>query len=301
MNLDAHGIIVQRDGDGGDSLHHHASYAFLKKFREDKNVGPSLVEQELPLPKEWSEVEPEFTARQVIHGDLMKPMTGYYVRHPDPREWYSNPWTTSRDQLMPCIMALGAHRMYGKLWSLQWRILARFTLAQNIFRNWDSPSVQKPKLPDPFIGHLHVLIRAWNWYALPFYPLLLVLDLVMLIGEIIGLIPIHFKDGGKMMRKQPDDCDDNNGVNQHIQAIYSLPTPFSWLARQLYAKFRADNYGMIGVEDATRYPESGLINENNAVMGALMFYHRTESGGSPFLGHMYRPIVYKYFQFGNRL
>lgn len=299
MNLDSHGLIVQSSGDGGDSLHHHASYAFLKKFREDKKLAPSLYEQEKPLPLEWPEAEQLFTARQVVRDEITVPMTGYYVRHPDRREWYSNPWTTSRDQLMPCIMALGAHRMYGKLWSLQWRILARFTLAQNFFRNWDSPSIQKPKLPDPFIGHLHVLIRAWNWYALPLYPLLLVLDLFMLIGEIIGLIPLHFKNG-KPVKKEADDCDDNNGVNQHIQAIYSLPTPFSWLARQLYARLRPVNFGMAGVEDLGRYPESAGLNETNAVMGAMAFYHRKESGGSPYLAEMYRPIVMYYFAQGER-
>lgn len=269
--LDHWGLIVQKDFDGGDSLHRAGSWALVHAIAARKGV--DLKERaHLAAPVPWLKAVYLFEVRP-----------GVYVRHPDKSKWYSNPDTTSRDQLVPAIIALGAHKQFWKLADVEWQILKRGFFAQNIYRNWEPVETQKKKIPDTFLFCLGILIRAWGYRALPLYPLLLVLDFVDLIGQAIELIPIHVTDEAKVRRKDPGDADDMNTVNKHLQALAFMPTPFSWLARKIYSKFRMKTFGTL------------TLGEPNRVMGALRWYNRPEANGNPEIAEAYRPLVEKYF------
>lgn len=271
MHLDNQRLIVQSDGDAGDSLHRAGSWALVEKIRQELNVGSSLFDQP-ERPRPWREAQPLYE---------VKP--GIYVRHPDKSKWYSNPDTTSRDQLVPAIIALGVHKMRAELWRVEKKILLRGLFAQNIYRNWEPVENQKKKIPDTFLFCIGLLIRAWGRWAIPLYPVLIVLDFVDMIGQMIELIPIRVTDEWKVRRKDSTDADDMNGINKHLQALFVLPTPFSWASRKLYSKYRMATMGTIE------------LKEPNRIMGALVWYNRPAGNGNPEMAEIYRPLIERYF------
>lgn len=272
MYLDHWGLIVQKDFDGGDTLHRHGSLALVQAIAARKGLAvPDKPGR--PHPRPWRDAQKVFEVRP-----------GIYRRHPDPHKWYSNPDTTSRDQLVPTLIALGLWGMRRELFRLQSKIVLRGLFAQNIYRNWEPVENQKKKIPDTFIAALGILIRGWGLWALPLYPVLVVLDAIDFLGQAIELIPIHVTDEWKVRRKDPSDADDMNTVNKHLQALIVLPTPFSWAARKIYSKFRMKTLGTLE------------MGEPNRVMGALVYYNRAgDANGNPEIAEAYRPLVEKYF------
>lgn len=89
--LDEEGFIVQKNGDGGDSLNrlgHLYSLLYFLGYAEDL--------QGMPLPQGFRAQLAKLTAAP-----------GLYRRHWDQNEWYFNENTTSRDQYTPIIIAAG--------------------------------------------------------------------------------------------------------------------------------------------------------------------------------------------------
>jgi hypothetical protein len=130
---------------------------------------------------------------------------------------------------------------------------------------------EMPKVNKDIFGpaHLALFIRAFNWF--PLWPVLWLTDLWMLFGVLIDLYK----------QRDPNEVDDNNCIIMHLFAHKFLPTPVSWLARKVYSTFR---------------PKSlGPVTENNRVMRALVHYHRKESGGSPAIAELYRPLIEELF------
>src|SRR5690349_21650521 len=103
MFVDAYAIIVQQDGDGGDSLHREGMLAFGKWLRYHEESNTVVIEDEPPRPP----------PQKIMSQFEISP--GIYVRHPDPTRWSSNPDTTSRDQLVPVIAYCGAYQDYDRL------------------------------------------------------------------------------------------------------------------------------------------------------------------------------------------
>ncbi|NJM09737.1 MAG: hypothetical protein HC883_02235 [Bdellovibrionaceae bacterium] len=197
-------------------------------------------------------------------------------------EWYSNPDTTSRDQLVPVIAYCGAYEDYPRLWRLFKQTLKRGLFAQNIKRAGDGP--RKWKVPDTMIAHLDLFIRAGGKWTVPLYPLLLLTDTIDLVGTLLHQFPIHWEQTAKRLRfKEPRDVDDNNVIISHLMAATFKPTPISWLNRQLYSITRRMNNG------------NTIKGETNPVMGALVWYHRAENRGNPEMAELYRPLIEEYF------
>ncbi len=270
MYIDAYALISQRDGDGGDSLQREGMYAFGKWMRYEHTSNTLVIEE-----------EPERQNPSVIM-DKFEVQPGIYVRHPDPTRWSANPDTTSRDQLVPVIAYCAAYQDYARLGRLFRAILARGLFAQNTLDTGEG-EIQR-KIPDTMIGHIGLFIRAGGYYTVALYPLLIVTDTIDLIGTIIEAIPLHWDETDKRLRTRGlGDVDDNNTVLAHLMAARFKPTPIAWLNRQLYALSRANNYG------------NSELGESNPVMGALVWYHRPESGGNPDLAELYRPLIEVYF------
>lgn len=270
MYVDAYALIVQRDGDGGDSLQREGMYAFGKWLRYNSDNNTVLI----------SEPPERQNAERILDKFEVEP--GIYVRHPDPHKWYSNPDTTSRDQLVPLIAYCGAYRDHQRLWRLFKAFAGRGFFSQNTKRAGEGH--REWKVPDTMIAHLGLFIRAGGWWTAPFYPLLLVTDAVELAGTLLQLIPVHWEQTNKRFRwVDLRDVDDNNAIVAHLLAAKFKPTPISWLDRQLYAYTRRINYG------------TTLLGESNPVMGAMAWYHRVGGGGNPEIAELYRPLIQEYF------
>ena len=229
MNIDSYGLIVQGDGDGGDTAARMGQWLFLGKGH---SIGPVDV--------------------GTIALRHLMPAPGVWIRHPQ----YPDIADCSRDQLDPIIMALGSCNL-----GLALRNTFKAHLKRGFFyQNKDVPMIVTPCL----------YIRAFKaWYL---YPVLCVLDIGFCFAWLENLF-----------RRNPDDVDDNNNIMRMTQAAQVMPTPLSWLGRKLYAKTRRPNFG------------NTVKGEKNPVMGALVWYHRTESGGNPCIAEIYRPIVERYF------
>jgi len=271
MFIDAYALIVQQDGDGGDTLQREGMYAFGKKLLYDRSTNTVVVSEENPARRDPAQIMSKFEVQP-----------GVYVRHPDPTHWYSNPETTSRDQIVPVIAYCAAYHDYARLWRLFVATAKRGFFAQNILDTGEGET--KVKVPDTMIGHLGLFIRAGGEWTAPLYPLLFITDTVDLIGTIIDVIPLHWEETGKKLRSRDlGDVDDNNTIIADLLAARYKPTPISWLNRQIYALTRPINYG------------NTVLGESNPVMGALAWYHRTEAGGNEEIAELYRPLVEEYF------
>jgi hypothetical protein len=277
MYIDSYAIIVQKDMDGGDSLHREGMYAFAKKLRYDQISNEVFIESP-PLRGPASEAS-------ALNQFEVEP--GIYVRHPDPSKWYSNPDTTSRDQLLPVIAYCAAYEDYPRLWRLFKATAKRGFFAQNTLRAGDGE--RERKLPDPMFLNLAQFIRAGGWWTAPLYPLLFAFDSVELAGTLAAaVLPLHFKDDHLIPRwKNEADVDDNNIVVQHLLAAVYKPTPISELNRYIYSVTRPQNLG------------NAFLGEKNPVMGALRWYHRQEFGGeaNPEVAEAYRPLIERYFTY----
>lgn len=99
MTLDSYAVIVQKDMDGGDTLHREGLYAFGQKIRYDYFNNAVILEG--PIARRPDSIQ------NIM--DRFEVAPGIYVRHPDPSRWYSNPDATSRDQLLPVIAYCAAY------------------------------------------------------------------------------------------------------------------------------------------------------------------------------------------------
>jgi hypothetical protein len=217
LRLDKYSLVVQKDGDEGDSAYRSAIFAFL------------LNAINHPQAKEYYEV--------MIHN--LSAEKGIFRRTANPDHWGHNPNNLSRDQAAAIILAATVngdnetvdafykhayHRSelveipkYGMTLRFINPILG---FHQNIAPGTDAPESFR-KVPDLLgIGEARNEIRRKRqWWK---YPMLMIYDLDLVLAV-------------KFRKKQLWDfdslyCKDLIYANQH------MPTPFSYLAKKLYAK-----------------------------------------------------------------
>lgn len=221
--------------------------------------------------------------------ELLEVQPGIYVRNPNKWQgvtdtWYANPATTSRDQLTG-VFTFNALRGYhgdadGKkaMSRLLWACLKRGMFAQNSLPSGLNPTGWK--LPDFITPDLWaVALRAYGIWT---YPLVAVLDVFLWLAVIAGLWGPTSVSLNQLSIAFPNatDTDDDNINNKLNAAQYTFDTPFSWLARKFYKRFRQQNIG------------NTQLGESSAIMGALESYHTDM--GSIELADMARPIVERY-------
>jgi hypothetical protein len=103
--LDEYGLIVQADGDGGDTAQRTGMYYYLQD-------DPAGFEKAL---------------------DLLEVHPGIFVRHPQQDDFRSDPREFSRDQQRPLVIALGKYKMRDRLW----RMLRGHVLRLGKYQNMD--------------------------------------------------------------------------------------------------------------------------------------------------------------------
>jgi hypothetical protein len=226
INFDRHGLIVQSNGDGGDTGQRTGMFYYVHH-------------------------DPEGFSRAL---DVLEVEPGLYVRHPFQDDFRDKIPRFSRDQQRPIVIALGKYRMYDRLWRITKNHMLRLGKYQN--KDIAGPS------------HMGEYIRAFRFK--PLYPVLLATDAMLIVGSLEAAV---------VSRWDPGFTDDNNHLMALLQAQDVMPTPLSWVARKLYRNFRAPSVG------------SSHFGESCPVQGALLWYHRTESGGNPLIAEAYRPLV----------
>lgn len=201
-HTDKYGIIVQADGDRGDSASRCGIYYTLRKLVEPR----------------------EKTLRYKFQNclDKLQVAKDTYVRHPDnktpysngqlPQEYIADPKRFSRDQQSPLMVGLGFYDTSRS------NLNGMFIAQLKRFGKFQNKDISGPQ-------EVSTYIRAYNaWYL---YPVLLLTDLAMLVNSGIRVVKRHLN---------PDDTsDDVVTMLLTIQAYYRLPTPVSWLSRKLYA------------------------------------------------------------------
>lgn len=282
MNLDANGLIVTADKDGGDTCAEEGRYWFLYWFNFVFMNNYNIVKK---VPDRG---HPEDLMM------LLEVEDGIYVRNPNPHPtnaaaiWETDPSTVSRDQLKPIIWYCAAFKDRARLKRLFWACLKRGMFAQNVHKNWSAPGT---KIPDQMWTCLGNFIRAGGWWTAVFYPLLFVFDLIDLLGNAFWLaFPFIFSDSAVLMKpstwfhmRDPGDVDDNNTDIDLLGAVAFKPTPISWLNRKLWAKFRPRNDGNI------------ILRVQNRVLGAMAWYHSDLAGGNKEVVELYTAPILKYF------
>jgi hypothetical protein len=197
------------------------------------------------------------------------------VRHPGypgtPAFW-SDTKETSRDQVEAVLLALLQLRQYD-LFTKLWRgVIARGFRYQN-------GDVVSPQM-------ISAYLRAFG-ASIFWVPVILLCDLLGLVGNALlscGKLPRWKHETNEFVKSNdPDNVGDDVLFTQHL--LFALMNKPSWLAMyaaNMVCKKKPENYG------------NTKLGEKSPIMGALMWYHRADSGGSPIIGEVYRPLVRAY-------
>lgn len=160
------GLLVQKDGDGGDSSYMTALAS-----------GLLLLDRKAPAA--------DYYFKSLV--DRCNVKKGIWVRHPNKTKWYSNPNNLARDSMqtiMWCmaIFAIRFNSLYAReILKDAWiKKMLRFGFHQNIHIGCDVPhGTSGYKIPDiTSPEEISQMIRGMRFWFL--YPLLLVLDFSLL-------------------------------------------------------------------------------------------------------------------------
>lgn len=143
-------IVVQHDGDSGDSCQRTATYVFLSKIIENHVDANMLLE--------------------------IQSSPGRFRRSNDPKHWGFRPSNCSRDQVSIARIALKSVGMMSFFKKSYINQAFRLGFHQNFLKGTDDID-EKWKVPDILSpGEVAILIRGLNLWIL--WPVLIVLDLL---------------------------------------------------------------------------------------------------------------------------
>jgi hypothetical protein len=270
--FDSNGLIVQRDGDGGDTAQREGWAWFGNWLRATEFKISSPVDRPIA-----------FAASMDLLEHPSRP--GEFRRHPTQPGFRSDPDAFSRDQLIPLVAAMGVWGDQARLrrsWAAKRPCHGVFTCVQG------TQDLLGPEL-------VNLYRRAWG--EAPDRNG----DLVLAGSVLTRLSQAH---------RNPEDVgDDVNLVVELIMAKIRSPTTASEQATTMYAKNRAvcagcylTHYrtafpGDYGADEATMKARittgiaAGWTPDCPRVLGALRWYFRAESGGCSKLAELYEPMV----------
>jgi hypothetical protein len=151
-NFDKNNLIVQSDGDGGDTAQRTGTYYFGLIVRKRLNISNS-----------------EFAFKSYFSSclDLLEKSPGEYVRHPD--QW-NDTKDFSRDQQTPLVVAMGEFKNERE------RLKRLFRRHSERFFKYQNADFASPE-------HIGFYIRAFRYW--PLYPFLFGSDFFMLFNSFI--------------------------------------------------------------------------------------------------------------------
>jgi len=270
--FDGLGLIVQRDGDGGDTAQREG-WAWFGNWlrRHELKIGEGVTP---PI---------SFPATMDLLEDPKRP--GEFRRHPTQPGFRSNPDEFSRDQMIPLVAAMGGFGDVTRLkrsWAAKRACHGVLTCLQG------TQDVIGPDL-------VNLYRRAWGEGPDPNG------DLFLLGGVVTRLA---------QAQDNPENVgDDLNLIVQLLMAKVRSPSQSTEQAITMYAKnrpvsagcylgrYRKAYPGDYGADEATMKTRiksgvaSGWTPDCPRVLGALRWYFRAESGGCSSLAELYEPIV----------
>lgn len=161
ITTDEYGLIVNKDGDGGDTANREGVYFFGKLLARTEPFPPELEKTILTV------------IRRILF--LLQAKEGVWVRHP---EQWNEPEDFSRDQQTPIVIMIGAYRFKDILWNTFKNHVKRFGKYQNA--DWAGPV------------EINIYVRSFHAYFL--YPWLLFTDVFLFVSSIIHVVK-SFKAG----------------------------------------------------------------------------------------------------------
>jgi hypothetical protein len=279
MHLDKYGLPVQADGDANDQC--QRTFMILAGICLGGNFKP---------------VEEMAFARSHESAGGLEASSGVYSRYiGGPTD------NVSADQLIAALAYWVLTPQKKKAWSMLFQCLKRLGFAQN-YKDGLNGNDTKTKLPDfMFFRALPLFARAHRLL----YPVAVVADVFLVLLALTAVGPV-FRDGSIVPRKRsPDDVDHNNTILTLAVCSARSPTPLSFLARKIFARFCPWNYGCVaegGINDtSTISPQGKLVfrtftNNHHPVYGSLRWYHRADAGGNFEIAELWRPICKEYFE-----
>jgi hypothetical protein len=271
--FDEYGLIVQQDGDGGDTMNRMGLYEL-----GDYWGGGS---QEARYQMACVRLEP------------YRHRLNTWVRHPSQPKWNKTegPDAPTRDQFIPNEIAMGyagsdawvsgQRERYARLIKAKLKRISRY---------------QSGDLSAPH--HWGANIRALGFW--PLYPWLVFSD-VALVAEVLLICLLKGRTPGKFQKKLgdrwhvfvreyedggwygADSVDDMNVFIMLRQAQDRFPTPLSWLASVLYVWLRPESLGKY------KNPKA------HPILQAWLWYFRSETGACDF-ARIYAPIINEFVE-----
>jgi hypothetical protein len=270
--FDSNHLLVQRDGDGGDTAQREGWAWFGNWLRTVK------LKMSSPFVPPIS-----FAATMDLLEDPKRP--GEFRRHPTQPGFKSDPDAFSRDQLIPLVAAMGVMGDLARLkrsWAAKRPCHFIFTCVQG------TQDVLGPDL-------VNLYRRAWGEAPDPSGDKALALGVA---------------DRLRQANQNPEDVgDDLNLIVQLLMAKVCAPSADTELAITAYAKnravcagcylshYRAANRGNFTADEKTMIKDirkgvaRGWKTDCPRVLGALRWYFRAESGGCSTLAELYEPMV----------
>jgi hypothetical protein len=269
--FDSLGLIVQRDGDGGDTAQREGWIWFAEWYHRTI----------LGVPPTWT---PALSFQKTL--DLLElGTTGEFRRHPTQPGFPSDPDTFSRDQIIPLVAAMGVHGDTQRLLRSRAAMRSCYIWAKCVQGTTDLVS---PELVNHYRRGLGEQPDATN-------------D-----GQFIGGVATRVK----IAQGNPEDVgDDLNMLIYLAFAFHRAPTGFvnaalaGYLAQRpvcagcYMSAYRSAFPNDFSADERTQIAriragiQQGWIADCHPVVGALRWYFRYEAGGSPLLAEIYKPIV----------
>lgn len=287
MYFNEEGILSTRSPDGsydsGDGAQKTGLFRF-GRFLKFKNAPEQIAREQAKYAQELDMLE-------------SKDQKGWYVRSPSiGRPWWSDRYSFSRDQQRSIVIAMGALKQTSRLYRIAWEHIKRVGWYQNFYHidrknellpDWTIrliPSLKGFKIPDIAApDHIGEYIRAF-WMAGQYhfgllYPFLVFADFTKLIA-----LPFSFKQWEDI-----DESDDDNLIISTLQAKVALPTPFSYLFRVLYRRYRP----VAGYTDASHTTPLRNTEKTGGPASAIAWKHQPYSA-PPYI-QLYGPIIEENF------
>lgn len=275
--FDATGMIVQRDGDGGDTAQREG-FAWFGRYAYQRATG-----------RDWPVQLPLSLAATL---DLLEGRPGEFRRHPSQRDpnapdpdWKINPDKCSRDQITPLIAAMGVWDDVARLERL-WRARRPCYVQQMCVQGTS----------DVFGPELETLYRRARS------------EIPDRTGELATIAGVEARIDASH-RDPHDTSDDLNQVVHLVMGKLRSPSIILNLAARRYARNRSVCSGSYLTRYRQEYPgdfdadeqtmrdriqngvASGWQQDCPPVLGALRWYFRAESGGCSALAELYAPVI----------
>ena len=270
LAIDHHGLIVQTDGDGGDTAQREGWAWFGSRIREHELHNPWSVQRCITFGQAMSLLEID--------------QSGVFRRNPDK---YNQPQDFSRDQTIPIIAAMGIWEDTARLERFWDRTKARNFLTQNgeMLRPDGVNLFQRARGVKPgVIGEIQLAGGVATRLAQATDPNDVGDDLNLLVMLLMAKLRFPTTNTGIA------ETSTEEVIGLYANRPLSYGSYLQSYRREFGVDLKASDVEVRKRMD-DRIPHWKPDKDCPPVLGALRWYFRTESKGNPELAELYAPII----------